>query len=222
MAQTFRSLSSLLIVVVCCFLNGSTAKEREGKQILLSAAPPYPLYFYANNPVAPVYVNAGEAPVEMDARVQSSDAVGRTFFRIFGCPTCPTCPAPVICPTCPTPATPADGVISIPATTTCATTANSLDATLLPCARASAAPKGTIDVTFTATTTSVMIAILGATPTTAIRLTCTAFPASFLGVTQFGPIAPATPTITGFGFVQFLASSGGNIAPGSLRCTWSS
>ncbi len=59
------------IVVVCCFLNGSTAKEREGKQILLSAAPPYPLYFYANNPVAPVYVNAGEAPVEMDARVQS-------------------------------------------------------------------------------------------------------------------------------------------------------
>jgi hypothetical protein len=67
----------------------------------------------------------------------------------------------------------------------CATAANSLDAALLPCSRASTAPKGTIDVTFTAVTTSVMMAIVGATPTTAIRLTCTAFPASFLGVTVY-------------------------------------
>jgi hypothetical protein len=59
------------IVVACCFLNGATAEEREGKQIFLPAVPPYPFYFYANNPVAPVYVNAGEAPFEMDARVQS-------------------------------------------------------------------------------------------------------------------------------------------------------
>ncbi len=65
----------------------------------------------------------------------------------------------------------------------CTTTLNSLDATLLPCARSSAAPKGTIDVTFTATTTSVMMAIVGATPTTAIRLTCTSIPSTFLGVT---------------------------------------
>lgn len=59
------------IVLACCFLNGATSEEREGKQILLPALPPYPLYFYANNPVAPVYINAGEAPVEMDARVTS-------------------------------------------------------------------------------------------------------------------------------------------------------
>ncbi|EFX72890.1 hypothetical protein DAPPUDRAFT_253689 [Daphnia pulex] len=217
MAQTFRSLSSLLIVMACCFLNGATAEEREGKQILLPAVPPYPFYFYANNPVAPVYVNAGEAPVEMDARVTSSDAVGRTFFRIFGCPTCPTCPAPVTCPTCPTPATPADGAIFIPSTTGCTTAA--LAATL--CTRASAAPKGTIDVTFAAST-SVLIGIVGATPTTAIKLTCTSFPTTFTSTTQFGAVAPATQTITGVGFVQFLASSVADVTSPSLKCTWSS
>lgn len=31
----------------------------------------------------------------------NSEAAGRTFFRIFGCPKCPTCPTPVVCPTCP-------------------------------------------------------------------------------------------------------------------------
>jgi hypothetical protein len=65
----------------------------------------------------------------------------------------------------------------------CTTRVNSLDATLAPCTRASAAPKGTIEVIFTATTTSVIIGILGATPTTAIKLTCTSFPTTFLGVT---------------------------------------
>nr|CAH0107321.1 unnamed protein product [Daphnia galeata] len=154
-----------------------------------------------------------------------TDANARTLFRIFRCPTCPTCPSPVVCPTCPTPATPAaDGALFIPTTTGCKTAADSLDATLTPCTRASAAPKGTIEVIFTATKTSVILGIVGTTPTTAIKLTCTSFPTTFLGVTQFGSIAPApggTPTITGYGFVQFLASSGTDIASGSLKCTWS-
>jgi hypothetical protein len=57
------------IVVACCFLNGATAEEREGKQILLPAAANFPVYYYASG--RPAFVNAGETPTGTDARVSS-------------------------------------------------------------------------------------------------------------------------------------------------------
>ena len=65
----------------------------------------------------------------------------------------------------------------------CTTKANSFDVNLAPCTRGSGAPTGTIDVTFTAPGTSVIIGIAAVSPDTPINLTCTSFPSSFFGVT---------------------------------------
>nr|CAH0107272.1 unnamed protein product [Daphnia galeata] len=78
---------------------------------------------------------------------------------------------------------PSEGVIFITNTNGCTTKANSFDVNLAPCTRGSGAPTGTIDVTFTAPGTSVIIGIAAVSPDTPINLTCTSFPSSFFGVT---------------------------------------
>ena len=217
MAQTFRSLSSLLIVLACCFLNGATAEEREGKQILLPAAANLPVYYYASG--RPVFVNAGETPTDD----YGTDAVGRTFFRIFGCPTCPTCPGP--CPTCPTcavcpatPAIPAKAITLAPLAAECLTAAGILDVgvAISACSSVSAAPRGSIDVLLAAGQ-SVVIGIAAVTPNTQIRLTCTTITAA-VAKTQRGALVVNTP-VTAFEFLQILV---GGAAGNRVQCTWES
>nr|CAH0107049.1 unnamed protein product [Daphnia galeata] len=241
MAKIVKSISLLLVVMACCFVREtiSTAEEdkREGKQILLSpaVAAPFPFYYYANSPL---YINSDVPKSSLEGRVSSkllsppddfnSEAAGRTFFRIFGCPKCPTCPTPVVCPTCPV----CPAVAVVPAATItlsplaaseCLTVIGLLNTgnSIAPCTRVSAAPKGTIDVTFNAAQT-VAIGIVAASPNTQVKLTCAAIPtgADTVAKTQLGAIT-VNLAVTSSGFIQILASgiAGAN---NKLTCSWES
>jgi len=229
MAKIVKSISLLLVVMACCFVREtlSTAEEdkREGKQILLSpAVAPFPFYYYANSPL---YINS-DVPKSSLEDDFNSEAAGRTFFRIFGCPKCPTCPTPVVCPTCPV----CPAVAVVPAATItlspiaaseCLTVIGLLNTgnSIAPCTRVSAAPKGTIDVTFNAAQT-VAIGIVAASPNTQVKLTCAAIPtgADTVAKTQLGAIT-VNLAVTSSGFIQILASgiAGAN---NKLTCSWES
>nr|CAH0107057.1 unnamed protein product [Daphnia galeata] len=181
-----------------------------------------------------------------------SSATGERTFQTFanlfasrqlcpacpGCPSCPSCPAcpsptcPVCqtCQTCPTvPVIPAQTISLAPAVGECFSTgaANILTTvSIAPCTRVSAAPKGTIDVTFSdpANLQTVTIGIVAVTPNTQIKLTCTAIPTGGASVakTQVGAIT-ANVAITANGFLQIIASGAG--APPTaikLTCVWES
>ncbi len=119
---------------------------------------------------------------------------------------------------------------------------------IAPCTRVSAAPKGTIDVTFSdpGNLQTVTIGIVAVTPNTQIKLTCTAIPTGgasvaktvnelnivtsfvssdvngLLCLQQVGAIT-ANVAITANGFLQIIASGAGTPPTAiKLTCVWES
>ncbi|EFX72887.1 hypothetical protein DAPPUDRAFT_110143 [Daphnia pulex] len=168
--------------------------------------------------------------VSIQSILRTASSGERTFQTLINlitgrpllCPACPTCPT---CPVCPVvPVIPAQAITLTPAVGECLTTAVLNTASVAPCSRVSAAPKGTIDVTFSDTgkLQTVTIGIVAVAPNTQIQLTCKAIPTGGDSVakTQVGAITSNVP-ITSNGFLQIIASGAG--APDTaikLTCSW--
>ncbi|XP_046459016.1 uncharacterized protein LOC124205606 [Daphnia pulex] len=173
----------------------------------------------------------------------SGERTFQTFANLFasrqlcpacpGCPSCPSCPAcpsptcPVCqaCPTCPVvPVIPAQSITLSPAVGECFATTILSTASAAPCSRVSAAPRGTIDVTFSDTGNwqTATIGIVAVAPNTQIQLTCTAIPigTSAVAKTQVGAITANVP-ITSNGYLQIFATGAGSPATAiKLTCSW--
>ncbi|XP_046638461.1 uncharacterized protein LOC124316514 isoform X2 [Daphnia pulicaria] len=237
MAKTNTSSISMLLMALlaCSWLMATTAENpsRTERQYTLNGdyTIPYygplmdlPSFNYIPETRANNYFNR---PFFTSPPASSGERTFQTFINLLSgrpllCPACPTCPT---CPVCPVvPVIPAQAITVTPAVGECLTTAILNTASVAPCSRVSAAPKGTIDVTFSDTgkLQTVTIGIVAVAPNTQIQLTCKAIPTGGDSVakTQVGAIAKDIP-ITSNGFLQIIASGAG--APDTaikLTCSW--
>ncbi|XP_046638470.1 uncharacterized protein LOC124316522 [Daphnia pulicaria] len=232
MSKISPSTSLLLMAVLSCsWLMATTAEEniknpsRTERQYSLNGdyAVPYygpilelPSFSYNTETRAPNYLNR---PFFTAAPAASGERTFQTLVNLLSgrplCPACPTCPTCPSCPTCPVMSEQAISVSLPPAECLKSAVLDSASA-FLPCSRVLAAPKGSIEITFTAEQ-SIAIGIVAVAPNTQISLTCTTI--STVSKTQDGAIT-ANKAVISKGFVQIVAT-GANATPfGKLVCTW--